>query len=558
MRLSLSLSCCLLLSASLVLAQEPAPATTPAAPADGPVAPLPPMTNSLNMKFLPVKGTTVLFSEFETRVSEFLEFTKGSGYSWSFHPHFEQTEGHPVVGVTRQEAISFCNWLTETERKSGKIKPNQSYRLPTNDEWSAAAGMSLERQDAVGTDDRLSEQMKFVWGTQWPPPEGAGNFQSNEIPGYKDDYPFTAPVGKFKPTAEGLYDLAGNVWEWTWDLRFSASPEGTLRGGSWAYFRRECLTSAYVYDKVPADMRAPTIGFRCVFEDRDHSAAMLASVNAVQKKAEDKKKKELMTKTDVDKDAVKKVLAAGTTAVASAVDPKTLTPAKVGTSFKNPQRMEFLPVEGLKTVLFGTMEVNVAQIEAWTKSTGRDPLPQPRTNDSPNHPVVNVTWDTAVAFCAWLTEQDRTNKLIPATARYRLPRDLEWSEAAGLKGETGADPEQRHLKEKTLFPWGTDWPPRTMAANIDAPNVPGYQDSFAYTAPVGSMRASPQGIHDLGGNVSEWCEEAWPGPGDEHVIRGGSWITSAQDALYASARQHLRTSKGRADLGFRCVLDLGE
>lgn len=522
----------------------------------GEVGPLPPMTNTLEMKFVPVKGTTVLFSEFETRLSEFLAFTKASGYNWSFRPHFEQSSGHPVVGVTRQEAIGFCNWLTETERKAGKIKPNQGYRLPTNDEWSAAAGLGAERQDNVGVGDRLTEQMKFVWGAEWPPPEGAGNFQASEIPGYKDDYPFTAPVGKFKPTAEGLYDLAGNVWEWTWDQKFTAANDGTLRGGSWAYFRRECLIASYVYDKVPSDLRAPTIGFRCVFEDRDHTAQMLASVNAAQRKAEEAKKKELMTKSTVDKDAVKKVIAGTATAPSAALDPKTLSPAKAGEKFKNPLRMEFVPVDGLKTVLVGVTEVTVGQAEAWTKATGRDPLLQPRTNTGSSFPVVNINWDAAVAFCAWLTEQDRANNLIGENARYRLPRDLEWSVAAGLTNESGADPAERHLKEGTLFPWGVEWPPKLSAANIDAPNVPGYSDSFSYTAPVGSMRPSSLGLHDLAGNVSEWCEDPWPGADDEHVIRGGSWISSVRETLLVSARQHLRTAKSRADLGFRCVLDL--
>jgi formylglycine-generating enzyme required for sulfatase activity len=285
---------------------------------------------------------------------------------------------------------------------------------------------------------------------------------------------------------------------------------------------------------------------------------MLAAANSVQRKAEDAKKKEFMTKTTVDKDAGKKVLASTATVIAGTLDPKSLTPATPKAKFTNPLRMDFLPVDDLKGVLVGATEVTVAQIEFWTKATGRDAILQSRTNDTPAHPVVNVSWDAAVAFCAWLTEQDRTNKLIPANARYRLPQDLEWSLAAGLKNETGADPAQRHLKEETQFPWGTDWPPRPMSANIDAPNVPGYSDSFSYTAPVGSMRANAFGLHDLGGNVSEWCEDPWPGSDDEHVIRGGSWIVSAKEALLTSARQHFRTGKFRADLGFRCVLDLGK
>lgn len=522
------------------------------------------MDNTLGMKFKAVPGTTILFSVYETRVADFEAFLKAGTYKERpemLKPHFEQTPEDPVVLVNLQDSIAFCNWLTQKEQAEGKIKTNQGYRLPTGKEWNAAAGLESSKPSRdMSTTAKVEESLSFVWGPQWPPPAGAGNFQSSEIPGYKDDYPFTSPVGKFKPTATGLYDVAGNVWEWTMDMRLSANAEGgALRGGSWAYFRRECLTSAYIY-RVPVTLRAPTVGFRCVFEDKKRTADMLAAESVAELNALKKRQEEMTQKGNVDKEAVDKLLKSNAEAEeVAALDPKTLSPATPDKPFTQPLRLEFTPLAGTK-VLFGRTEIMLSAWQAYAKATGFRGAIQPVFTSSPQHPVVGVSWDEAMAFCEWLTYQDHSTHLLPANARYRLPKDTEWSMAAGLANETGADPAAKHLANKTRFPWGDGaaaWPPPSLSANIDAPNVPGYRDNFAKTAPVGSMIPTKEGIHDLGGNVSEWCEDAWPDAPGERVIRGGSWISSAKEALLSSARQHQAKTFSRSDLGFRIVVDFG-
>ena len=515
------------------------------------------------MRFKAVPGTTVLFSIYETRVADFDAFIKAGTYKeWpaTLKPHFEQTPDDPVVMTNLQDAIAFCNWLTQKEQAEGRIKSNQGYRLPTSKEWDAAAGLESTKSRDMSTTAKVEESLAFVWGTKWPPPPGAGNFQSSEIPGYKDDYPFTAPVGKFTPTAAGLYDVAGNVWEWTMDARLSANGEGNLRGGSWAYFRRECLTSAYVY-KVPVNLRAPTVGFRCVFEDKKRTAEMLAAESTAELNALKKRQEEMTSRGNVDKAAVDKLLKSSSEPEdVAALDPKTLSPAQPDKPFTQPLRLEFAPLAGTK-VLFGRTEIMLSAWQSFAKATGFRGAIQPVFTSSPQHPVVGVSWEDAVAFCAWLTDQDHKNKVLPAGARYRLPRDEEWSVAAGLPHETGADPAAKHLADKTQFPWGSGegaWPPPPLSVNIDASNVvPAYRDSFAKTAPVGSMLPTKEGIHDLGGNVSEWCDDAWPGAPGERVIRGGSWISSTKESLYSSARQHQPKAFTRFDLGFRIVVDFG-
>jgi len=76
-----------------------------------------------------------------------------------------------------------------------------------------------------------------------------------------------------------------------------------------------------------------------------------------------------------------------------------------------------------------------------------------------DHPVVNVTWREAEAFCKWLTEKERKGGQLKSNELYRLPTDLEWSKAVALPAETGATPEERDMGVQDVYPWG-----KTMAA----------------------------------------------------------------------------------------------
>jgi formylglycine-generating enzyme required for sulfatase activity len=506
------------------------------------------------MVFLPVPGTTVLFAQYETRVSDFKEFASAGTYPWSFRPHFTQAENEPVVGVNLQDAIAYCNWLTEKDRETGKLKSSQAYRLPTAEEWSAAVGILAARKEVVTSDQNLEELQRFVWGMDWPPPPESGNFQHREIPGYQDGFDFTAPVGKFRPTPEGLFDLAGNVWEWTWDRQLTATPEGKVRGGSWAYFRKETLLASYIYT-VPADLRAPTVGFRCVFEDKQRTAALLAQ-QAEARKEQDAKQMANVRQT-VDPNAAKRVLAQADAArSAIKLDSTSLKPATVGNAFTSSSSLLFVPVGDLPGRLVGKTEVTRAAMSLWAAETKSDFPSQPAFNVLPDHPVVNVTYDAAEAFCQWLTEYDRKNQLISATSSYRLPTDAEWSTLAGLQEGAGS-PTDLHLKNTTHFAWGENlWPPPSLSVNLDAPKISGYSDSYSYTAPVMKHKVNAAGLHDVGGNVSEWTSSTWPAAADERVIRGGSWLLSEKFGLLTSSRQHQRKDYKRYDQGFRCVLEL--
>ena len=540
-------------------AQEPAAADTE------PVDPMKAVRRStLDMRFVAVPGTTVLFSIWETRVKDWNAFLQAKKYPWSFQPHFEQDENHPVVGVNLQDAIAFCNWLTEKERGENLLTNAMSYRLPTPDEWDAAAGLAGARKElGASTQERVEDTMAYIWGLTWPPPTKAANYAEQEIDGYSDGYDFTAPVGQFTPTAEGLFDLAGNVWEWTDKPEMKSIPTGTLRGGCWAYFRRESLTSAYRY-VVPADMRMPTIGFRCVFDDKHRTAMLLNEVATSRQKSIDDRLREMRGTTDMDKDveALRQKMA-GTSAGGSNYlpDASKLTPATPGTSYLNTLGLRLVPLTPDSKVLICTTETAVRDYEAFLKET-RIAWKKPSHLLGDTQAAANMSWEDAKAFCVWLTEKERKLALLGANAVYRLPTDLEWSQAAGLKGETGADPAERHLGNKDHFPWPTksaeEWTPPVMSVNLDSVGgrIPGFSDTYPYTAPVDKSTPNELGLREMGGNVAEWNEDAWPGSPEERVTRGGSYLRFERDRLLTSAREHAPKTSTRNDLGFRIAIDL--
>jgi len=194
-------------------------------------------------------------------------------YFW--HPAYDN---YPVVGVTWKQATAFCIWrtkyLNDALQKDGRYFVHD-YRLPTESEWEYAARGGLD----------LS---MYPWGGMYTR-NYKGCFLANFKPlrgNYSDDGGVTTmKVGSFEPNEWGLYDMAGNVAEWTAnaydesayifthdlnpDYKYNAKPDDppsmkrkVIRGGSWkdiAYYL-QCGTRSYEYQ----DTAKSYIGFRCV------------------------------------------------------------------------------------------------------------------------------------------------------------------------------------------------------------------------------------------------------------------------------------------------------
>jgi heme-degrading monooxygenase HmoA len=270
----------------------PTPAPTPApspAPANLSSKDANAFTNSLGMKFVPAGTSGVLVSIWDTRVEDFQAFVNATGYNatggmytlnngWKQEgatwdkPGFDQTPDSPVVGVSWNDANAFCQWLTAQEQQSGRISSKQAYRLPTDAEWSAAAGSSA-----------------YPWGDDWPPGNnevnifrhGDGFEESDAAPG-SDGYKFTSPVGTYTTNAYGLYDMGGNVFQLCQDfyhkemnsrdaiqaVPYLANDGGgqslrVIRGSSWDQLN-SATTRSTLRNLQDPDGRYSTVGFRCV------------------------------------------------------------------------------------------------------------------------------------------------------------------------------------------------------------------------------------------------------------------------------------------------------
>jgi sulfatase modifying factor 1 len=188
-------------------------------------------------------------------------------YSWS-NPGFEQSERHPVVNVTRNDALAMAQWLSKQE---GRV-----YRLPTEAEWEYAARAGTQTRYHSGDDPESLLKVANIFDAasqvNWP------TFSGHAIKG-DDGYAFTAPVASFAPNGFGLYDMHGNAWEWTQDYYgedyYAHSPpddpqgpaKGNVyvrRGGSWhtwAFYAR----SSYRNWNTP-QTRYTLVGMRLLME----------------------------------------------------------------------------------------------------------------------------------------------------------------------------------------------------------------------------------------------------------------------------------------------------
>ncbi len=195
-----------------------------------------------------------------------------------------------------------------------------------------------------------------------------------------------------------------------------------------------------------------------------------------------------------------------------------------------------------------------------------------------NHPVVNITWDEAAAYCNWLSQKEglesvykqKDGKFIaknPIPSGYRLLTESEWEWVARIQSNN----------KMNRYAWGNQFPPKKIAGNyadesaseILEPVISDYNDGYVTSSPIGSFAANHFGIYDLGGNVAEWCHDyhsIYPSLSDEvfvdplgpasneaidgkHVIRGASWMRGDLSNTRLSYRD--RDHSKRPDVGFR-------
>ena len=241
---------------------EPVPSLEPPKPGE-------PWTNSLGMPFVPVPKLPVLVAIWETRSRDFETFAKAIALHWK--PSKDGAD-YPATDVSFLDATLFCEWLTTAEESAGRLKPGQHYRLPTDAEWSAAAGLPPEHGATLRERDDAGDK-SFLWGSTWPPPPMAGNFHGfNAANGAAtggangDIYDGPAPVGSFAPNRNGLFDLAGNVAEMVSDLIAPELGLHATRGGSFRDADRRALRARARGVGEDDHGHAAHLGFRVVLD----------------------------------------------------------------------------------------------------------------------------------------------------------------------------------------------------------------------------------------------------------------------------------------------------
>jgi sulfatase modifying factor 1 len=200
------------------------------------------------------------------------QFSNDEKYSWR-NTGFEQTDEHPVVNVTWNDAVAFCTWL-------GK-KEGTTYRLPTEAEWEYAYRAGSTTRYPSGDDPTTLEKVGKL-------ADRTDAAVRATIPDWKymirasDNYVFTSPVGKSKPNAFGLYDMYGNAFQWCadWygDTFYAVSPAGdptgpdsgtqrVIRGGTWNFSPLGARSAERCWTEP--DSRNCSAGFRVVRTQED-------------------------------------------------------------------------------------------------------------------------------------------------------------------------------------------------------------------------------------------------------------------------------------------------
>jgi formylglycine-generating enzyme required for sulfatase activity len=166
----------------------------------------------------------------------------------------------PVESVSFFAASNYCAQLTLQDRSAGRIPLDTHYRLPTEAEWECAARAGTSTRFYYGDDPTLSRLSDYAWF-------GAHNGAT------------THPVGQKLPNAWGLYDMAGNVWEWCQDW-YGTYPGGAvtdppgpasnpigwkvIRGGAWEASEFDCRSASRNIEAASPFISDFIIGFRVV------------------------------------------------------------------------------------------------------------------------------------------------------------------------------------------------------------------------------------------------------------------------------------------------------
>jgi formylglycine-generating enzyme required for sulfatase activity len=450
----------------------------------------------------------------------------------------------PVMDVSWNDTQEYVAWLSR--------KTSKTYRLLTEAEWEYAARAGTTTPFSTGreiTTDQANFDGNYTYGGS-----AKGTYRQR-----------TVEVGSFKHNAFGLHDMHGNVWEWVEDCyewTYNGAPtDGSgriasgcvsrvLRGGSWSTGPQ--FLRAAVRNGARPDFSSNTYGFRVA-----RAIRMDVQSAGLPEKPQPREPVPQIQPRPIAVSPNPSPARCGGVETFVANERRCLLPKENFRDCPTCPEMVVVPVGGFtlgsptseleRTIDEVQIRVSIAQsfavgkfaitFDEWDDCianggcNGYKPADQGWGRGK--HPVINVNWDDARAYAAWLSH--KTGKV------YRLPSEAE------REYVTRAD-------TTTPFWWGSSI--STAQANYDGNSTfrGGSKGEYRQrTVPVDSFLANPWGVYDVHGNVFDWTEDCWnetntgnPGDGSartsgdcsHRVVRGGSW---------ASDPRHLRSAfRGRS------------
>jgi sulfatase modifying factor 1 len=409
-------------------------------------------------------------------------------------------DNYPVTNVNWYDVVKWCNARSEKEGKTpvymsdgavykiGQVTPTEvasanGYRLPSEKEWEFAAGGGKQTQGYTysGSND-LNE---------------VGWYNSNSGNAVHE-------VGKKQANELGIFDMSGNLWEWSgsWYPGYEGSSR-VIRGGGWDGGAGGCAVANRSYAGNPGGNRYNDLGFRV------------------------------------------------------ALNPSPIGTFALVTSGTLPESSELgaLPVD---TFYIGKTEVTWGEwqvVRTWAVSNGYTDLANVGAGVGDNYPVSDVNWYDVVKWCNARSEKEektpvykngtdvyRTGNvsepaLVASANGYRLPSEKEWEFAA--RG-------------------GTQTQGYTFSGSNDLNAVGWYiQNSGTTVHEVGKKQANELGIFDMSGNLWEWSGSWYPGyEGSIRVFRGGYWYGIAEGCSVAGRGGIHPENRYVVLNGFRVALSL--
>ncbi len=221
-------------------------------------------------------------SRFLITNAQYLAFTEATGTEPPLPPkgwgdYLHQYPNHPVTNVNFSDAQAYVTWLSSVS--------NETYRLPTEAEWEYAARAGVDGENFVFGDEWVVDGANIsIWRIgEIPDRDGWKVWWDSEGNKMSKSEPMTTRVGSFPPNRWGLYDMTGQVWEWTNDWHqadyYEVSPrkdpmgpatgdEKVLRGCSWYNKPDVCFNATR--DRYAPDVRLYYNGFRVVAVGASH------------------------------------------------------------------------------------------------------------------------------------------------------------------------------------------------------------------------------------------------------------------------------------------------